>query len=146
MDKNPAVQTVINKIDAVGGESEFRTFKYELLKGDPSLKVKIKEDNCWFRFDYSEVYWNPRLQTEHERMVAHFKPGEALCDAMAGVGPFAVPAAKKKVFVCANDLNPASYKALVDATEFNKVRGYLASPGSLFPVRLTCLGHRVSTE
>ena len=38
-------------------------------------------------------------------MIDRFKPGEAVCDVMAGVGPFAVPAGKRKVFVWANDLN-----------------------------------------
>ena len=41
---------------------------------------------------------------------------------MAGVGPFAVPAGKKNVFVWANDLNPASFQSLEDAVRRNKVR------------------------
>ena len=51
-----------------------------------------------------------------------FRPGEAVCDVMAGVGPFAVPAGKKNVFVWANDLNPASFQSLEDAVRRNKVR------------------------
>ncbi|MCJ1397353.1 tRNA(m(1)G37)methyltransferase [Xylographa trunciseda] len=125
LDKNPAIRTVINKIDDVGTENEYRTFKYELLAGDPSLQVEIKELNCTFRFDYSKVYWNSRLNTEHERLVDLFRPGEAVCDVMAGVGPFAVPAAKRRIFVWANDLNPDSYASLVDATSLNKVSQFL---------------------
>lgn len=127
MDKNPAVRTVINKIDDVGSENEYRTFKYELLAGDPSLEVEVKEQDCMFRFNYAEVYWNSRLSTEHERLVAKFKTGDAVCDLMAGVGPFAVPAGRKKVFVYANDLNPASYKALVDAVKLNSVSKFVKS-------------------
>ena len=115
------MRTVINKIDDVGAKNEFRTFQYELLAGDPSLNVEIKEQDCTFRFDYSKVYWNSRLSTEHERLVKLFRPGEAVCDVMAGVGPFAIPAGKKRVFVWANDLNPYSYLNLVDATSRNKV-------------------------
>ncbi|GAM90511.1 hypothetical protein ANO11243_085550 [Dothideomycetidae sp. 11243] len=125
VDKNASVTTVINKIDDVGEESEFRTFKYEVLAGPDDLNVELKEQNCIFKFDYSKVYWNSRLNTEHERMVSLFKDGEAVCDVMAGIGPFALPAAKKKVFVWANDLNPESYKHLTDGIALNKVDRYV---------------------
>ncbi len=43
-------------------------------------------------------------------------------DMFAGVGPFAVPAAKNVgCRVYANDLNPKSYKALIDNVALNKV-------------------------
>ncbi|MCJ1474323.1 tRNA(m(1)G37)methyltransferase [Lambiella insularis] len=125
LDKNPAIRTVINKVDDVGSQNEYRTFQYELLAGDPSLEVEINQLDCTFRFDYSKVYWNSRLNTEHERLVTMFRPGEAVCDVMAGVGPFAVPAAKRNIFVWANDLNPDSYASLVDATSRNKVTRFL---------------------
>ncbi len=122
MDKNPTIRTVINKIDNVGEENEFRTFKYEVLAGPNDLNVEVKEQECIFNFDYSKVYWNTRLGTEHQRLVSKFKPGETICDVMAGVGPFALPAAKKKVWVWANDLNPESHKSLVANANRNKVR------------------------
>ena len=128
LDKNPTIRTVINKIDDVGTQNEYRTFRYELLAGEPSMDVEVRELDCVFRFDYSKVYWNTRLNTEHKRLVDMFHPGEVVCDVMAGVGPFAVPAGKKRVFVWANDLNPDSYKSLVEAVASNKV-GY-----SLLPV------------
>lgn len=41
---------------------------------------------------------------------------------MAGVGPFSIPAAKKKgAVVYANDLNPASYHWLCENVKLNKV-------------------------
>ncbi len=122
LDKNPTIFTVINKTSDVGTESAFRTFDYELLAGEPSMNVEVKEEECYFRFDYSKVYWNSRLSTEHRRLVDMFQPGDAVCDVMAGVGPFAVPAGKKKVFVWANDLNPESYTSLEDNIQRNKVR------------------------
>lgn len=122
LDKNPTICTVINKTADVGNDSAFRTFEYELLAGVPDLNVEVKEEECHFRFDYSKVYWNSRLNTEHRRLVEIFQPGDAVCDVMAGVGPFAVPAGKKKVFVWANDLNPESYASLEDNITRNKVR------------------------
>jgi tRNA (guanine37-N1)-methyltransferase len=85
------------------------------------MNVEISEGNCIFKFDYSKVYWNSRLQTEHKRLVDLFEPGEVVCDVMAGVGPFAVPAGKKGVFVWANDLNPDSVESMRDAVVSNKV-------------------------
>ena len=50
-----------------------------------------------------------------------FKVGEAVCDVFAGVGPFAVPAGKRKCFVLANDLNPDSYGSMTGNITVNKV-------------------------
>lgn len=127
LDKNPVVKTVINKIDNVGEENEYRTFQYEVLTGPDDLNVEVSEEGCDFHFNYAKVYWNPRLQAEHRRLVEMFKEGEAVCDVMAGVGPFAVPAGKKKVFVWANDLNPDSYVSLEDAIARNKVGDFVQS-------------------
>jgi tRNA (guanine37-N1)-methyltransferase len=121
MDKNPTIKTVINKLDDVGAENKFRTFPLEIIAGHKDLNVVAKEYNCEFRFNYADVYWNSRLSTEHARLIAKFQKGEVVCDAMAGVGPFAVPAGKDKVFVWANDLNPHSYEGLNDAIVRNKV-------------------------
>ena len=124
-DKSPKIKTVINKVDNVGDESEFRTFQYELLAGEDDLNVVVSEEGCEFRFNYAKVYWNSRLQTEHRRMVGLFKKGEAVCDVMAGIGPFAVPAGKKGIFVWANDLNPESFSCLDDAITRNKVSKFV---------------------
>lgn len=121
MDKNRNIRTVINKTENVGTNNEYRTFSYDLLAGDPSMDVEVKELECIYRFDYSKVYWNSKLSTEHERLVEKFREGEVVCDVMAGVGPFAVPAGKKNVFVWANDLNPESYTSLIRAISTNKV-------------------------
>jgi tRNA G37 N-methylase Trm5 len=121
LDKNPTLRTVIRKTEDVGSQSEFRTFPYELLAGDSDMNVIQHEQDCEFRFDFSRVYWNSRLHTEHQRLVHLFKPGEMVCDVMAGVGPFAIPAGKKKIFVWANDLNPHGYEVMQDAVKRNKV-------------------------
>ncbi|KAF2634931.1 guanine(37)-N1-methyltransferase [Massarina eburnea CBS 473.64] len=107
-DKNPTdVRTVINKVEHLGEENKFRVFPYEVLYGPDDLNVTLKEQDCTFRFDWAK--------------------GEVVCDVMAGVGPFAMPAGKKKCFVYANDLNPDSYSALVDNIWLNKVGDYVKS-------------------
>ncbi|KAJ2451007.1 tRNA(m(1)G37)methyltransferase [Coemansia sp. RSA 2336] len=119
LDKSPTVTMVVNKLDTI--DNTFRNFKMEVLAGEPQFIAQVKENDCVFRFDYSKVYWNSRLHGEHERLVKQFREGQSVCDVMAGVGPFAMPAAKRGVLVWANDLNPASYAALCDNVKLNKL-------------------------
>jgi tRNA (guanine37-N1)-methyltransferase len=53
-------------------------------------------------------------------MVKDLTSSDILFDVFAGIGPFAVPAAKKKVTVFANDLNPYSYESLLKNIKLNK--------------------------
>lgn len=85
------------------------------------MLATVKEGGCTFEFDFSKVYWNSRLQTEHKRLVDTFSKGDIILDMFAGVGPFAIPAGKKGCFVHANDLNPNSYDALLKNVKLNKV-------------------------
>jgi tRNA (guanine37-N1)-methyltransferase len=89
------------------------------------MNVVTTEQGCEFSFDYSKVYWNPRLQHEHQLVVDSFKEGQAVCDVMAGVGPFAMPAGKKRIFVLANDLNPYGYERMKYIIKRNKLWGFV---------------------
>ena len=120
LDKNPSIKTVVNKTDSI--EETFRFFKMELLAGKDDMHACVKQHGCTFEFDFSKVYWNSRLQTEHQRIVDILKSNDTVCDVFAGVGPFAIPAAKKGCTVYANDLNPESYKALNHNIDVNKVK------------------------
>jgi tRNA (guanine37-N1)-methyltransferase len=81
-----------------------------------------------FAFDFTKVYWNSRLHTEHDRLVQLFNPNDVVADVFAGVGPFALPAAMKGCGVLANDLNPESYRWLSRNIESNKVRLLVEHP------------------
>ncbi|TFK56856.1 hypothetical protein OE88DRAFT_1709346 [Heliocybe sulcata] len=119
LDKNKVVRTVVNKLNSI--DAKFRFFKMELLAGDPDYLVEHHESNCRFVFDFTRVYWNSRLHTEHDRLVQLFQPEDVVADVFAGVGPFAVPAAKKGCAVLANDLNPDSYLYLKKNIDLNRV-------------------------
>jgi hypothetical protein len=54
----------------------------------------------------AQVYWNSRLEAEHKRLVDEFRPGQVVVDVMAGIGPFAVPAAQKGCTVRARPVYP----------------------------------------
>lgn len=125
LEKNPNIRTVVNKLDTI--DNEFRFFKMEKLAGDDEYVVTLSESGCQFTFDFRTVYWNSRLHTEHDRLIRHFQPYEVVSDVMAGVGPFAVPAAKRGTYVLANDLNPSSYEALKNNSQKNRVDSRLRS-------------------
>ncbi|CBQ67703.1 related to met-10 protein [Sporisorium reilianum SRZ2] len=113
------LRTVVNKLDSI--DAEFRFFQMELLAGEADFTARVSESDCMFEFDFRNVYWNSRLHAEHMRLIKQCRPGQVLADVMAGVGPFAVPAAKRGTWVLANDLNPSSYDSLVRNGRANKV-------------------------
>jgi tRNA (guanine37-N1)-methyltransferase len=125
LDKNPTLRTVITKLGTI--ENEFRVFDMEVIAGERDFMTEVREHGCRFRFDFSKVYWNSRLQTEHQRVVDLLRPGEVVWDMFAGVGPFAIPAAKKGCRVFANDLNPDSSSALRDNAVLNHVTRQLTA-------------------
>ncbi|KDN39345.1 hypothetical protein RSAG8_08862, partial [Rhizoctonia solani AG-8 WAC10335] len=129
------IRTVVNKLDVI--DTEFRFFKMEVLAGEPDFIIKHAESGCTFTLDFSTVYWNSRLAHEHERLVDLFtKPNHQfnaqgddntaprvplVADVFAGVGPFAVPAAKRGAIVYANDLNQESTRWMEVNVTNNKV-------------------------
>ncbi|KAF8586228.1 hypothetical protein K439DRAFT_1556822 [Ramaria rubella] len=138
LDKNPNIRTVVNKLNNI--HSQFRFFELELLAGEPNYIVDVSESGCRFIFDFSAVYWNSRLHHEHERLVSLFNPGEVIIDVFAGVGPFAIPAAKRGCVVFANDLNPESVKWMRQNIERNHVQDRVwvsCEDGATFIERVT---------
>ncbi|EDW79278.2 uncharacterized protein Dwil_GK19130 [Drosophila willistoni] len=118
LDKLPNCRSVVNKASTI--DNTYRNFQMELICGQDDYQVETKENGIPFEFDFSQVYWNPRLSTEHERIVKLLQPGDVLYDVFAGVGPFSVPAAKKRCQVMANDLNPHSFQWLQHNAKRNK--------------------------
>jgi len=120
LDKTKTARTVVNKLGMI--DNEYRNFQLEVLAGEEDFVATVGEHGCKFQFDFSKVFWNSRLQTEHQRIVDLSSPDDVIFDGFAGVGPFAVPLAKKGCKVYANDLNPDSYVWLKKNAEINKVK------------------------
>ncbi|KAJ5069829.1 tRNA (guanine(37)-n1)-methyltransferase [Anaeramoeba ignava] len=129
LDKNPKIKTVVNKTNMIS--NQYRVFPMEILAGEENFETEVKCDSIRFRLNYSKVYWNSRLQTEHERLTtslfADFStktPKNSpliICDMFCGIGPFAVRAAKRGALVYANDLNPDSFFYLKLNAKINQV-------------------------
>jgi tRNA (guanine37-N1)-methyltransferase len=82
LDKNPRLRTVVNKTSSIS--NKFRVFPMELLAGVEDYVAELRQQGVVFRFDFSRVYWNSRLDTEHVRMVSMFKPNDRICTAHRG--------------------------------------------------------------
>lgn len=122
-EKNIGCRTVVNKLHNI--ENTYRVFELELLHGDSDYDVLVKENGINFQFDFSKVYWNPRLASEHERIVKLMHPNDVLYDIFSGVGPFSIPIGKRKCFAYANDLNPESYRWLNHNVMKNKLTKFV---------------------
>ena len=137
-----------------GGNNSSTTVQVKIGPEHRSLmQVEMREHGCRFHFDFASVYWNSRLSGEHTRLVENIicdanlvrqqkvrsnipsganintkKQFTIVADAMAGVGPFAIPLTsplfsndKTTMIVChANDLNPVSYEYLRKNAKLNK--------------------------
>ncbi|KAF7720969.1 tRNA(m(1)G37)methyltransferase [Apophysomyces ossiformis] len=78
LDKNKKITSVVNKTHAI--DNTFRNFQMEVLAGNSDTVAQLAENGCRFRFDFARVYWNSRLQSEHERLVKQFHRAESICE------------------------------------------------------------------
>ncbi|KAL5960556.1 tRNA guanine 37 N1 methyltransferase [Taenia solium] len=131
LDKLPLVRTVVNKAAKI--DTEFRTFVVELMAGEEDYLTEVKENGATYRLDFSKVYWNSRLGTEHYRIIEEIKgiaetteaTSVVVFDVFAGVGPFSIPLARiENCLVLANDLNPDSFYFLQENVRRNSSRKY----------------------
>jgi tRNA (guanine37-N1)-methyltransferase len=117
-------ETVVNRASPVEGELRIR--EWDVLAGE-STETVHREYGCAFELDISEVYFSPRLATERHRVVESVDPAERFFDMFAGVGPFAVPAAKRGAECVGVDLNPVAVEYLRRNAERNGVADRLTA-------------------
>ena len=117
LDKVANVKTVVNKIGEI--QSEYRTYPLEVIAGEDRTEVALKEQDCVFKFDVRDVYWNSRLQSEHQRLAATIPQDALVADCTCGVGPFSIPLTKRGVQCYANDLNPRAVDFLKENARAN---------------------------
>jgi hypothetical protein len=92
----------VNKTHGIN--TTFRTFAMEVIAGQEDLDTEVvhtahthtthtalsfrpsalrwalqSESRCRFAFNYGQVYWNSRLQAEHERLLKKLKPADIVC-------------------------------------------------------------------
>ena len=125
-DNHPFVETVMLKEEPLQGE--FRVGEYRKLTGDKTETVHT-EHGCTFKVDPTRVYYSERYSSERERVISQIKPGERVLVMFAGVGPFAVMAAKQRdpEEVVAVEKNPVAADYLEENIEMNSVSDTVSS-------------------
>lgn len=120
------MRTVVNKAAKI--DAEFRTFAVDLMAGEENYLTEVKENGVTYHLDFSKVYWNSRLGTEHCRIIEEIKciaktsdaTSVVVFDVFAGVGPFSIPLARTgSCQVLANDLNPDAFHFLQENVRRN---------------------------
>lgn len=112
------VKVVCKRAGKTGGIERIRPVK--VILGERRTTTVHVENGFKFLVDLSKVYFSPRLQNERLRVINQVKSGELVVDMFAGVGPFAIPIAKKTK-VIAIDINRYAIKLLKENIKLNKI-------------------------
>jgi tRNA (guanine37-N1)-methyltransferase len=111
-------KTVLNRASKIQGEQRVRD--WEVLYGEETEAVH-REYGCEFALDLAAVYFSPRLATERHRVTEQGSADEQVFDMFAGVGPFAVPMAKRGEHAVGVDINETAIAYLRENAERNGV-------------------------
>lgn len=119
--KHKNIKTVFQAKSAVSGE--YRTRDISFIKGEKKTETIHRENGCRYLLDVTEVYFTPRLATERMRIVQQIRNGDIVVDMFSGIGPFAIPVAKRypESHVIAIDKNPGAIKYLRENIRLNRV-------------------------
>lgn len=116
------VAAVYSKAGSVTGPHRVRALNH--IVGEVRTQTVHVEYGIRIAVDVADTYFSPRLSTEHNRVAELVQPGEMILDMFAGVGPFALLAAKRHpVTVYAIDINEHAIRCLNKSLELNKLTG-----------------------
>ena len=93
----------------------------EVVAGVGGTETVHVEHGTEYALDLAEVMFSPGNKTERVRMGEIVDAGERVLDMFAGVGYFALPMARAGADVTAVEIDPRSYRLLVENTERNGV-------------------------
>lgn len=97
-----------------GVTGEFRVRDLEIIAGEHRTTTVCTEFGLRYHVDVARAYFSPRLGRERLRIANQVRPGEAVADPFAGVGPYAILIAKRRApaRVVAADANPVAVDLL----------------------------------
>lgn len=120
LSSRPSLHTVLAPEGPV--EGVYRTRRFMVLAGEPTTRTVCTEYGMHFAVDLSVAYFSARLATERQRVLARMRPGEAVLDMFAGVGPFAITLSPAARLVVSVDLNPGAVGLMAENIRRNRRR------------------------
>jgi tRNA wybutosine-synthesizing protein 2 len=114
------VSTVLAQSGPV--EGELREPRVDLIAGTET-ETEVVEHGVRWKFDAARIMFAGGNRTERHRAEALVRPGETVVDLFAGIGYFAIPAARsgRASRVIAVEKNPLSFRYLSENVEANGV-------------------------
>jgi tRNA wybutosine-synthesizing protein 2 len=95
----------------------------EIVAGVGETETIHTEHGTRYALDLAEVMFSPGNKAERARMGEVVEPGERVFDMFAGIGYFALPMARAGASVTAAEIDPISYRWLVENARLNGVTG-----------------------
>jgi tRNA (guanine37-N1)-methyltransferase len=131
MEKHKNVHSVLQRISARRGK--YRLYKYKLIAGSRNTEVVHRESGCNFMLDPKKVYFSPREGTERMRIAKKIGTNEHVAVFFAGVGPFALVAAKhsRAAEIIGIEINPAAVKYFKRNILLNKTKNVSVVKGDV---------------
>lgn len=117
---NKHISSVFNKVGGIEGED--RLMKLRWVAGDKKSLTLHRENGFSFYVDVKKVFFTPRMVSERLRVINQVKPDESVLDMFCGVGPFAIPIARRASYVYALDINKSAINLLEKNVALNKIK------------------------
>jgi len=122
LEVHSSIKSVFAKTGIVSGVNRIRPV--ELIAGKNETKTIYREHGVRLAVDITQAYFSPRLSEEHSRIARQVKDNEVIVDMFAGIGPFALPIAKRvNATIHAIDINPEAIILLNENITLNKLKG-----------------------
>ncbi|MBN1329573.1 MAG: class I SAM-dependent methyltransferase family protein [Candidatus Heimdallarchaeota archaeon] len=122
LEVHSSIRSVFVKTGIVSGVNRIRPV--ELIAGENKTKTIYREHGIRLAVDITQAYFSPRLSDEHSRIANQVINNEIIVDMFAGIGPFAIPIAKRvNATIHAIDINPRAIDLLIENITLNKLQG-----------------------
>lgn len=116
------IHAVVSKNPIPRGE--FRVSRMELVAGSGTTTV-CREYGFSYRLDVARTFYSSRLASERRRVWMQVEKDERVLVPFAGVGPYAIPAAKRGARVTAIEKNPDACHFFRENTSRNRVESHI---------------------